>query len=736
MALYEAPRDEDGAGGEEPSPNGDGPAGEAGEAGEAGSAEGGATAEAKAQGSGPEPEEAGKPEAVGEDEPAGGESGTGPVDQATAVFRALGDKAETGRTDEAGEDTDTEVETGGSGTSQDADADDAEEADGGTDPAEDGGAEARPDQATTVFRAPGDPEDGAGNRTEEKTGDDRDVGDDGDDEGGEEAGADRPVDQPTAMFRVRPESDSEEPGPERSEKTADPGRPGKAGEPGEPERTGKPEKTGAPGKAGAPVKAGEPAESDAERTSRFVPLRSADAPRVPPAVVSPEQPPHTPGPELPEAERTRQQPLPPHMPLELLAELTNKPAPPETPVRVALRRIKIWSPLVLLLVIVLAVAQLMRPLPAPELVLTASAAHTFEGDKPALEWPPEGQAVVEVEGLGSLGSYGEEKPVPIASVAKVMTAYVILRDHPIEAGEEGPMIPVDAQAEKDAGLSAQGESTVEVEEGEEITLNEALHALMIASANNVARLLARWDSGGSEKAFVEKMNAAAEELGMENTTYTDASGLREDTVSTAADQVKLGKKVMDYEAFREIVKKPSYEDRNGVGHRNWNGLVPYNGAVGIKTGTTTAAGGNLLFAGEKEVGGTTQLIVGAMLGQHRPPIIDTVIAESRELLVSAQEVLKSEKIVAKGDVVGYVDDGLGGRTQVVATEDVSAVGWSGLKVELALTDGGRGVPGTAAPGDTVGTLTVGSGPGQVKVPVAVRGELAEPDLGTRLTRVL
>ncbi|WP_241027567.1 serine hydrolase [Streptomyces verrucosisporus] len=705
VALYEAPGDEAGTGGEEPSPNGDGPAGAAGAAG---SAEGGDTArtavrepETREPEETGEPEKAGEPEAAGEDasaggdEPAGGESGAGPVDQATAVFRTPEDKAEakagTGRTDE------------------DADAD-AEEADGGTgpaedrDPAEDGGAGAGPvDQATAVFRTP---EDKAGSRAGERTGDGG---------GGEEAGADRPVDQPTAMFRVRPESASEEPGSED---------PGEAADPGEPEKTQEPEK------------AGEQAESDAERTSRFVPLRSADAPRVPPAVVSPEQPPHTPGPELPEAERTRQQPLPPHRPLELLAELTNKPAPPETPVRVALRRIKIWSPLVLLLVIALAVAQLMRPLPAPELVLTASATHTFEGDEPTLAWPPEGQAVLEVEGLGSLGSYGEEKPVPIASVAKVMTAYVILRDHPLKAGEEGPRIPVDAQAEKDAGLSAQGESTVEVEEGEEITLDEALHALMIASANNVARLLARWDSGGSEKAFVEKMNAAAEELGMENTTYTDASGLRKDTVSTAADQVELGKKVMDYEAFREIVKKPSYKDRNGVSHRNWNGLVPYNRAVGIKTGTTTAAGGNLLFAGEKEVGGTTQLIIGAMLGQHKPPIIDTVIAESRELLVSAQEVLKSEKIVAKGDVVGYVDDGLGGRTPLVATEDVSAVGWSGLKVELALTDGGKGVPHTAAPGDTVGTLTVGSGPGQVKVPVAVRGELAEPDLGTRLTRVL
>nr|WP_155073442.1 serine hydrolase [Streptomyces taklimakanensis] len=591
-----------------------------------------------------------------------------------------------------------------------------EEADG----PEEAEAEARKEPAgtTTEPTEPTEPAEADQGETVEETGEAASDEDPDGSRGGKEPAADdrpadgrpstaKPVDQTTAMLRVRPD------------------------------RTGSAD-----------------GESDVERTSRFVPLRSPDAPRpLTPTPSAPSAPTTasdgaagstgaTPSPEAaaasepPEAERTRQQPLPPHRPLELLAELTNKPAPPPTPLRTALRRLKIWSPLVALLVIAFVVVQLLRPLPEPELRLTAPATYSFGGEKPELAWPPEGQAVVEVEGLGSLGTYGEQKPVPIASVAKVMTAYVILRDHPMKAGEEGPLIPVDKQAEEEAALSAQGESTVEVEEGEEITLNEALHAVMIASANNVARLLARWDTGGSEEEFVKKMNATAEELGMTNTTYTDASGLRQDTVSTAADQVKLGKKVMDFEVFREIVKKPSYEDRNGHSHRNWNGLVPYNNAIGIKPGTTTAAGGNLLFAGEKEIGGTTQLIVGAVLGQHKPPIIDTVVHESRELLISTQEVLRTEKVVAKGDVVGYVDDGLGGRTQVVATEDVTAVGWSGLKVELALTDGGEGVPGTAEAGETVGTLTVGSGPGQVKVPVAVREEMTEPDVGTRLTRVL
>ncbi|MBA0053305.1 hypothetical protein E0L36_21240 [Streptomyces sp. AJS327] len=497
------------------------------------------------------------------------------------------------------------------------------------------------------------------------------------------------------------------------------------------------------------------AESDAERTSTFVPLRSTDAPLPPerPTSAPPVTPPKptaepTDAPDgtdasgaepgsaaLGETERTRQQALPDPPPLDLLAQLTNKPPPPETPLRTAVRRVKIWTPLALLLVLAFVIAQAVRPLPEPTLALTAPATHTFPGAKPAMPWPAEGQAAVTVEGLGSLGTHGARKPVPIASVAKVMTAYVILRDHPVKKGTDGKLIPVDKKAEDEAGLSAQNESTVEVKEGDKISMREAVNAIMIASANNVARLLARWDAGSEEK-FVEKMNKAAKDLGMRNTTYTDPSGLRAETVSTAEDQVKLGRKAMEDPLFKETVRLPSYEDTKGDTHPNWNGLVPVGGVVGIKTGTTTKAGGNLLFAAEKEVDGNTQLIVGAVLGQYRPSILDTVLAESKKLITAAQGALSSVRVVKKGEVVGEVDDQLGGRTPLVATKDVRVVGWAGMKARLKLTDGGETPPHEAGSGDRVGWLTAGSGPGQVRVPVALGEEKTEPGFGSKLTRIL
>ncbi|MFD4648392.1 D-alanyl-D-alanine carboxypeptidase [Streptomyces sp. NPDC058441] len=478
------------------------------------------------------------------------------------------------------------------------------------------------------------------------------------------------------------------------------------------------------------------AESDAERTSKFVPLKGLDSgtpakPKAQPTAPPPAKP--YVGPE-----RTTQQPLPPLPPLDLLAELTNTPPPAETPVRTAVRRVKIWTPIVLLLAVVFAVVQAVRPLPAPTLALTAKSTFAFDGDKVSLPWPAEGQGSMDVSGIGSMDRFGEQKPVPIGSVAKAMTAYVVLKDHPLQPGKDGPSIDVDAKAEKEGGYDSEGESTLNtVKEGDKLSQKDALSAIMIPSANNVARLLARWDAG-SEEAFVKKMNATAKDLGMTGTTYTDPSGLKETTVSTAQDQVKLGNELVKIQALMDITKLPTWKDPSGKTWQNYNRLVPYNNAVGVKTGSTTKAGGNLLFAATKDAGGETVTVVGAILGQHRAPIIDTVNAVSKTAMLAAQDAVKASTILKKGDVVGYVDDGLGGQTPVVVTKNVSAVGWAGLTVKLELADGTKGaaIPHSAKAGTQVGELKVGDGSGgAVTVPVALQKDLAEPGFGEKLTRV-
>ncbi|TKT07249.1 D-alanyl-D-alanine carboxypeptidase, partial [Streptomyces galbus] len=521
-------------------------------------------------------------------------------------------------------------------------------------------------------------------------------------------------------------------------------------------------------------------ESDAERTSKFVALKSLDDPDVrkpkpaesttvlrkvtppaaPAATTKTPTAPKTPASASPAAraeattappavkpaeatavvpqvgpERTQQQPVPPKPPLDLLAELTNTPPPPPTPLRTLARRIKIWTPLVILLVIVFAIVQAVRPLPKPELTLTAKDSYTFEGGKVQLPWPGEGQGWMDVDDVGTVDSFGKQTPVPIGSVAKSMTAYIVLKDHPLKAGEEGPAITVDATAEKEGGYDADGESTLNtVKAGDKLTEKQALSAIMIPSANNIARLLARWDAG-SEAAFIKKMNDTAKALGMTDTTYTDASGLKETTVSTAEDQVKLGNELVKIKALTDITRLPEWTDPSGQKWRNYNTLVPYNHAIGLKTGSTTKAGGNLLFAATEEVGGETVTLVGAVLGQHKAPIIDTVNAVSKTAMLAAQESMTASKILKKGDVVGYVDDSMGHHTPVVVTEDVPAVGWAGLTVKLSFAPADD-LPHSAKAGTQVGTLTVGDGDsGAVKVPVALQKDLTEPGFTDKLTRI-
>ncbi|MDO0933925.1 D-alanyl-D-alanine carboxypeptidase [Streptomyces sp. DG2A-72] len=615
---------------------------------------------------------------------------------------------------EAGAEPEGDVDAeAGADSEGDADADADADAEAGA------GREAKADSEADV-EPEGDADDGeavadAEAKSEPEAHAEPDAGSDVDDDtdADDSPKADKPpVDQPTAAFKaVRPSAPAVDQ-PTTMLKLGGVAKP-------EPKDADKPDQPDE-GQSRKPV-------ADVERTSRFVALKPLDEPRpAAPDVTS----------AVPQVgpERTTQQPLPPKPPLDLLAELTNTPPPPQTPLRTAARRVKIWTPLVLLLAIVFAVVQAVRPLPTPELTLTAEDSYTFEGSKVDLPWPGEGQGWTDVNGIGTMGSFGEQKPVAIGSVAKAMTAYIVLKDHPLKSGDEGPKIKVDALAEKEGGYNQDGESTLNtVKEGDTLTLKQALSAIMIPSANNIARLLARWDAG-SEKAFIEKMNDAAKELGMKNTTYTDASGLKESTVSTAEDQVKLGNELVEMQALVDITKLPYWDDPSGQRWNNYNKLVPYNDAIGIKTGTTTKAGGNLLYAATKEVDGETVTVVGAILGQHTAPIIDTVNAVSKTAMLAAQDAITSEKILKKGDVVGYVDDQLGGQTPIVVTKDVSAVGWAGLKVKVSFAS--DEVPHTAKAGTRVGTLTVGDGSGgAVEVPVALQTDLAEPGFTDKLTRL-
>jgi serine-type D-Ala-D-Ala carboxypeptidase (penicillin-binding protein 5/6) len=264
----------------------------------------------------------------------------------------------------------------------------------------------------------------------------------------------------------------------------------------------------------------------------------------------------------------------------------------------------------------------------------SAAAPVADSALEGIAWPADGVSAAEVTGSGVLQGPGADRPVPIASVAKVMTAYVVLHDHPLSAGGTGPQIVVDpSEAAAYPAEVRAGESVVPVQAGEVLTERQALEALLLPSADNVAWMLARWDAG-SLGAFVDRMNAVARQLGMTSTHYTDPSGLAASTTSSAADQVRLGIAAMGQPALAEIASQSSAVIPVAGRVENLNRLLGVDGIVGLKTGSTSAAGGCVVLAARAKTGDRQSLIVVAVFGQPGRP--DTIISAA---LQAGQQLL-------------------------------------------------------------------------------------------------
>ena len=235
-------------------------------------------------------------------------------------------------------------------------------------------------------------------------------------------------------------------------------------------------------------------------------------------------------------------------------------------------------------------------------------------------WPSQGQAAYEIAGTVHVSPVQE--PVPIASLAKLMTALLVAK-HPITG------LTVDQHDIDDTAARARrGESVVPLALGERLTQTQALEALLLPSANNVASMLATAFSG-SQAAFVKEMNAEARALHMTRTTYTDPSGYDNATTSTAQDQLRLVEAFLQVPELARIVALPTAVLPVAGTVRNTDTLVGSNGWVGVKTGSTDAAGGCFAFRAVR-----AQQITGVVLGQRGGPLIMAGL-QAAQLLVDS-----------------------------------------------------------------------------------------------------
>ena len=333
------------------------------------------------------------------------------------------------------------------------------------------------------------------------------------------------------------------------------------------------------------------------------------------------------------------------------------------------------------MVVVLVIAAIWRiatETPPPLIVHQTLAAYVrMPGSAPVLAWPSEGQAAMEVEGLGSLGDSGRSVPVPIASVAKVMTAYITLREHPLDTDDGGFVMTVTAaDVEEERQRVALGESTLSVRSGERISERQALQALMLPSANNVAALLARHDAGGIAP-FVSRMNSTAQALHMHSTTYTDPSGFSDETVSTAADQLILARAAMRIPTFAQIVDEPTAVLPVVGRVANYNGLVGTDGYVGVKTGSDRAAGGCLVFAKHVTIAGRRLTVLGVVLGQRSGSLIEAALTSAERLGDSAAASLHLGTVLPARTSVLSASSVDGRRTVAVTARSLRQIGWGG-----------------------------------------------------------
>lgn len=398
-----------------------------------------------------------------------------------------------------------------------------------------------------------------------------------------------------------------------------------------------------------------------------------------------------------------------------------------------MRRVKLTVALVLAILVAGAVAQYLRPIPSVRLVRTVAAQLRVPGSAPTLPWPTTGEAVVAVEGVGTVGSHGGNQPEAIGSVAKVMTALLILKAHPIQAGGSGPEITVTPQdVATYRADSAAGDSVVPVAAGEQLSELQALQALLVPSGDNIASLLAQWDAG-SESAFVAQMNAEATRLGLRHTHYADVSGVSPATVSTAADQTRLAEVAMANPTFASIVALPQVDLPVAGLTYNVDSQVTHDNFIGIKTGWTPAAGGCFVFAAQRPVDGRSTTVVGAVLGQGGVTQLANAINAAVALVNSTFSTLTAYTVVPRDGAVAALTQPWAASVTIPSPQSLSVVGWPGLVLQTELR--AHSLSDRVASGQVVGEFRIYSGQFARAITLRAPTTISAPSIRWRLTRV-
>ena len=209
-----------------------------------------------------------------------------------------------------------------------------------------------------------------------------------------------------------------------------------------------------------------------------------------------------------------------------------------------------------------------------------------------------------------------------ASLTKMMTLYVLFRD--LKAGK----IRLSSPIRMSARAASMAPSKLGVKPGKSITVETAIRALVVKSANDVAAAVAE-NLGGTERAFAQRMTSTARAIGMSRTTFVNASGLPDPAqVTTARDMATLGLRLMrDFPQYYPYFRTQSfvYNGRTIKGHNRLLGR--YEGTDGIKTGYINASGFNLVTSARRGNKRLVGVVLGGRSGASRDAYMKKMLSQ-------------------------------------------------------------------------------------------------------------
>ncbi len=353
-----------------------------------------------------------------------------------------------------------------------------------------------------------------------------------------------------------------------------------------------------------------------------------------------------------------------------------------------------------------------RPLP---LLHAETKNITVKPNLQPLTLPIYGQVAAGAVGYGQLAKAGENKPQPMASIAKVVTALTVLDKKPLAKNSQGPTLTLDAtDVELYNDYYSNGGSVVKVVDGEQITQYQALQALLLPSSNNMADSLARWSFGSVEE-FIKAANGYLVENGLKQTTMADASGFSDDTVSTAEDLVALGELAVKNPVVAEIAAQSSAVIPVAGEISNVNVLLGSDGIDGIKTGNTDEAGGCFLTTVlHKDASGAKVRLIVAVMGAGT---LEQAMQDARDVLAGVVQDFATVTLKA-GTEVGYYDVPWAGRVTAVTKSDITLLRWRGTIARASINL--QQIPANTKAGSVVGTARLTAGPNSAQQPVVLK----------------